>query len=92
MPGVLILEAMGQVGGVLVIHSQPKTPSLQSIYFMGIDKVRFRQVVVPGDQLILELSLLKSRSRVVKMAAVAKVDGKRVAEAEMLAAFGGNEA
>ena len=58
------------------------------IYFMGFDGVRFRKPVVPGDQLILELEMLKLRSKVVKMAGVAKVDGKIVAEAKLMAAYG----
>ena len=55
---------------------------------MGFDDVRFRKPVVPGDQLILELEMLKLRSKVVKMAGVAKVDGKTVAEAKLMAAYG----
>ena len=88
MPGVLIVEAMGQAGGVLVIQSSPPENRGKLIYFMGFDKVRFRQPVVPGDQLILELEMLKFRSKVVKMAGVAKVDGKIVAEAQLIAAYG----
>ena len=88
MPGVLIVEAMGQAGGVLVIQSSPPENRGKLIYFMGFDKVRFRQPVVPGDQLILELEMLKFRSKVVKMAGVAKVDGKIVAEAQLMAAYG----
>ena len=88
MPGVLIVEAMGQAGGVLVIESAPDESQGKPILFMGFDKVRFRKPVVPGDQLILELEMLKKRSKVVKMAAVATVDGKTVAEAELMAAYG----
>jgi len=88
MPGVLIVEAMGQVGGVLVIQSLPPENKGKLIYFMGFDKVRFRKPVVPGDQLILELEMLKLRSKVVKMAGVARVDGKIVAEAQLMAAYG----
>lgn len=88
MPGVLIVEAMGQAGGVLVIQSLPEGKKGRLIYFMGFDNVRFRKPVVPGDQLILELEMLKARSKAVKMAGVAKVDGKIVAEAQLLAAYG----
>lgn len=88
MPGVLIVEAMGQAGGVLVIQSLPPENQGKPIYFMGFDDVRFRKPVVPGDQLILELEMLKLRSKVVKMAGVAKVDGKIVAEAKLMAAYG----
>jgi 3-hydroxyacyl-[acyl-carrier-protein] dehydratase len=88
MPGVLIVEAMGQAGGVLVIQSLPPENQGKPIYFMGFDDVRFRKPVVPGDQLILELEMLKLRSKVVKMAGLAKVDGKIVAEAKLMAAYG----
>jgi 3-hydroxyacyl-[acyl-carrier-protein] dehydratase len=88
MPGVLIIEAMGQAGGVLVMESLPEDRHGVLIYFMGMDKVRFRKPVLPGDQLILEIQMIKSRARAVKMAGVATVEGKRVAEAELLATFG----
>ena len=88
MPGVLIVEAMGQAGGVLVSQSLTTEIQGQLIYFMGFDKVRFRKPVVPGDQLFLELEMLKLRSRAVKMAGVAKVDGNIVAEATLMAAYG----
>ena len=88
MPGVLIVEAMGQAGGVLVTQSLPPERQGTLIYFMGFDKVRFRKPVVPGDQLILELEILKLRSKVVKMAGVATVDKKIVAEAQLMAAYG----
>lgn len=88
MPGVLIVEAMGQAGGVLVIQSLPPDTRVRKIYFMGFDSVRFRKPVVPGDQLVLELEMVKARSKAVKMAGIAKVDGQTVAEAELLAAYG----
>jgi 3-hydroxyacyl-[acyl-carrier-protein] dehydratase len=88
MPGVLIVEAMGQAGGVLVTQSLPPEKQGNLILFMGFDKVRFRKPVVPGDQLILELDMLNLRTRAVKMAGVAKVDGNIVAEAQLLAAYG----
>ena len=88
MPGVLIVEAMGQAGGVLVTQSLPPEKQGNLIYFMGFDKVRFRKPVVPGDQLFLELEMLKLRSKVVKMAGIAKVDGNVVAEAQLMAAYG----
>lgn len=88
LPGVLIVEAMGQAGGVLVTQSLPPEKQGKLIYFMGFDRVRFRKPVVPGDQLILELEMLKLRAKVVKMAGIAKVDGKVVAEAQLMAAYG----
>lgn len=88
MPGVLIMEAMAQAGGVLVIESLPPEKHGSLVYFMGIDKARFRQPVVPGDQLIFEIEMIKSRGKAAKLAGVATVDGKRVAEAEVLATIG----
>jgi len=91
MPGVLILEAMGQAGGVLAFESVSEIRKGALIYFMGIDKARFRKPVIPGDQLIFEVQILKLRSRVIKMAGVAKVDGKLVTEAELMASIGESE-
>jgi beta-hydroxyacyl-ACP dehydratase FabZ len=88
MPGVLIVEAMGQAGGVLVAAGLEEEMRGSLIYFMGFDKVRFRKPVIPGDQLILELKLLKKRAKVVKMAATASVDNTVVAEAELMATIG----
>ena len=88
MPGVLIVEAMAQAGGVLVIESLPPEKHGSLVYFMGIDKARFRQPLVPGDQLIFEIDMIKSRGRAAKLSGVATVDGNRVAEAEVLASIG----
>jgi beta-hydroxyacyl-ACP dehydratase FabZ len=87
MPGVLIIEAMGQAGGVLAASALPEEEQGQLIIFMGMDKVRFRRPVVPGDQLIFELEILKQRRKILKMSGVAKVDGQVVAEAELMAGF-----
>ena len=59
------------------------------IYFMGMDKVKFRKPVIPGDQLVLEMKFLKRRGKVFKMAGIAYVDEKIVAEAQLMATFGG---
>lgn len=88
MPGVLIVEAMAQAGGVLAFQSMDKSKQGSLIYFMGMDNVKFRKPVVPGDQLVFELSILKMRAKVVKMAGTAKVDGDLVAEAELMASIG----
>jgi beta-hydroxyacyl-ACP dehydratase FabZ len=88
MPGVIILEAMGQAGGVLAYESLSGKKEHNLVFFTGIDKARFRKPVVPGDQLIFELKLLRKRSRLVRMAGVATVDGERVAEAELMASYG----
>jgi 3-hydroxyacyl-[acyl-carrier-protein] dehydratase len=87
MPGVLILEGMAQVGGILAFYSLPEMIGDKLIYFAGIDKVRFRSHVVPGDQLIFEMVVIKHKGKIWKMAGTAKVDNKVVAEAEFMAAF-----
>lgn len=88
MPGVLIVEAMGQAGGVLIMSDLPRDKIPGAIYFMGFDHVRFRIPVIPGDQLILEVLIIKKRSKAVKMSAKAMVNDKLVAEAEFLATYG----
>jgi len=87
MPGVLILEGMAQAGGILAFHSLPEMVGEKLIYFAGIDKVRFRQPVVPGDQMIFEMAVLKQKGKIWKMSGKAKVNGNLVAEAELIAAF-----
>ena len=88
MPGVLIMEALAQAGGVLASEIRGPDKQGEIIYFMGMDAVRFRKPVVPGDQLMLEARVIKMRSRVAKMAGRALVDGQLVAEAELMASFG----
>ena len=88
MPGVLIVEAMAQAGGVLYLLSIPREEKDYIFYFMGMDKVRFRKPVTPGDQLTLEVKIIRKRSRALKMAATATVVVNRVAEAELLATIG----
>ena len=90
MPGVLIIEGMGQAGGVLAFESMPVERRGDLIYFMGMDKVRFRKPVLPGDQLIFQLKIIKIRSKVVKMSGRAFVGEQRVAEAELMASIGEN--
>ena len=87
MPGVLIIEAMAQVGGVLARLSVPSALEKQdsNVYFMAMDKVKFRRPVVPGDQIRFELEALRTGSRVWKMAGKAYVDSEVVAEAELTA-------
>lgn len=84
-PGVLQIEAMAQVGGIFAL-SKVEDPQLYSTYFMKIDKVKFKQKVVPGDTVVFELSLLSPiRRGLVEMIGRAFVNGKLVVEAEMLA-------
>jgi len=88
MPGVLIIEAMGQAGAVLAAESMELEKKGSLIFFMGMDKVKFRKPVVPGDQIIFEIKFLKQRSQAFKMSGIASVDDKRVAQAELMATFG----
>jgi beta-hydroxyacyl-ACP dehydratase FabZ len=85
MPGVLIIEAMAQAGGLLFLSAENQGDEDYIFYFMAVDKVRFRKPVVPGDQLIFEAEILRKRAKAVKMATKAFVDGKVVAEAELMA-------
>jgi beta-hydroxyacyl-ACP dehydratase FabZ len=88
MPGVLLLEAMAQTGGVLAMRSaEAEGIDIKNkvIYFMTIDKVKFRKPVLPGDQVRFELDLIKARSNIRGFKALAIVDGAVVAEAELMA-------
>ncbi|PLX53964.1 MAG: 3-hydroxyacyl-[acyl-carrier-protein] dehydratase FabZ [Desulfobacteraceae bacterium] len=88
MPGVLIIEAMGQAVAILAAKSLDQEPHDSLIYFMGMDKVKFRKPVTPGDQLIFEMKFLKKRRKVFKMSGTAYVDENVVAQAELMATFG----
>jgi len=91
MPGVLIIEAMAQVGGVLARLSIPgamEEDNVDTVFFMSIDKVKFRKPVVPGDQIVFELTPLRTGSRVWKLAGKAFVEDNLVAEAELVATIG----
>ena len=91
MPGVLIIEAMAQVGGILARLSVPgslEEGKEDAIYFMAIDKVKFRRPVVPGDRIVFELEPVRTGSRVWKMRGKASVNGDMVAEAELVASIG----
>jgi 3-hydroxymyristoyl/3-hydroxydecanoyl-(acyl carrier protein) dehydratase len=79
---------MAQAGGLLAYESGTVDNHGKLIYFMGMDKVRFRKPVVPGDQLIFEAKILKLRTKAAKMAGRASVDNQIVAEAELMASFG----
>lgn len=85
MPGVLVLEAMAQVGGVLLLSMTGNEGKLA--YFGGIDKVRFRKPVVPGDQLITEVELLKNRGGIGKVRVTGRVDRHVVCEGEFMFAL-----
>ena len=83
MPGVLIIEALAQCGGLLLMGGL-ENPEDKVIYFLSMDGVKFRRPVVPGDQLILELDLVQGRARRGKLKGVARVDGSVAAEATIL--------
>lgn len=85
MPGVLILEAMAQVGGFLLMWSLGVRAEKKVLYFAGIDGARFRRPVVPGDQIRFEVEVLQLRRQICRMKGTALVDGNVAAEAEMSA-------
>ncbi len=87
MPGVLILEGMAQVGGIMAYYAHPEAIGNKLLFFAGIDKARFRRPVVPGDQLIFTLELVKEKRSIMIMTGKATVNGKVVAEAELMASF-----
>ena len=82
MPGVLIVEAMAQTAGILVVHSLGQSGQGKMVYFMTIEGAKFRKPVVPGDSMHIHVECLKSRGNVWKFRGEAKVDGVLCAEAE----------
>jgi len=91
MPGVLVIEAMAQVGGILAKLSVPESMNLEggkAIYFAAIDKVKFRKPIVPGDQILFELTAIRKGTKIWKMKGKAMVNKEIVAEAELVAAIG----
>lgn len=87
MPGVLILEALAQLGGILAYVSEPFDAERSLMYFLGIDKAKFRHPVVPGDRLDLRVEVMQHRSNVWKMRGEACVDGTLCAQGELLASI-----
>jgi 3-hydroxyacyl-[acyl-carrier-protein] dehydratase len=91
MPGVLVIESMAQVGGILARLSVPESMNLdasKAIYFAAIDKVKFRRPVVPGDRIVFELTAMRKGTKIWKMKGKAMVQEELVAEAELVAAIG----
>ena len=85
MPGVLLIEAMAQATGILSFKTAEAQPESNSLYYLvGVDKARFKQPVIPGDQLRIEVKLIRSTRGVWKYAATTKVEGKLVARAELM--------
>jgi 3-hydroxyacyl-[acyl-carrier-protein] dehydratase len=85
MPAVLLIEAMAQTGGLLVLKSESKEDKIKSVLFLGIDKARFRKPVYPGDQVRFELKALQRKRSVWKFKGEAFVEETLVAEAELMA-------
>jgi 3-hydroxyacyl-[acyl-carrier-protein] dehydratase len=88
VPGVLILEALAQAGGVLAYETATAEERIWILYLVGIEESRFRETVRPGDQITLRVELVKRRRNLWRFTGVAEVDGKVVAEAEILMADG----
>ena len=88
MPGVLIVEAMAQTAGILVFNSLPQEDHKKMVFFLGIDNVRFRKPVIPGDQLRMELEITRRRQSIWGFKGKALVDGNVVAEGDLLAMLG----
>jgi 3-hydroxyacyl-[acyl-carrier-protein] dehydratase/UDP-3-O-[3-hydroxymyristoyl] N-acetylglucosamine deacetylase/3-hydroxyacyl-[acyl-carrier-protein] dehydratase len=86
MPGVLIVEALAQAGGILLFHSIPD-PEKKFVLFSKIERLKFRRPVVPGDQIRLEVELLKFKGRFFQFHGKAYVDGELVVEGEMMASL-----
>lgn len=87
MPGVLILEGMAQIGCIMAYCSAGDSAKGKLIYFAGIDKARFKKVVVPGDQIVFKLTKLKEKRGIIVMDGKAYVDDQLVASAELMATF-----
>ena len=88
MPGVLIVEAMAQAAAVLSFKSMDMMPDDdQVVYFAGIDKVRFKRPVTPGDQLVMTVEITNNKRNIFKYTGVARVDGQVAAEAELMCAL-----
>jgi 3-hydroxyacyl-[acyl-carrier-protein] dehydratase len=85
MPGVLVIEALAQIGGILAYASEPFDEATSLLYFLGIDKAKFRRPVVPGDRLDLEVTVIQHRTNVWKLRGEASVDGTLCAQGELLA-------
>lgn len=91
MPAVLLLEAMAQTGGTLVLSSESEKSKVRNVLFLGIDKARFRKPVYPGDQVRFELVVLQRKKSVWKFKGEAFVEGTLVAEAELMAMISDKE-
>ena len=87
MPGVLVIESLAQIGGILAYASDPFDAGSSLMYFLGIDKAKFRRPVTPGDRLDLHVEVVHHRANVWKLRGQATVDGALAAQAELLASI-----
>jgi 3-hydroxyacyl-[acyl-carrier-protein] dehydratase len=86
-PGVLIIEALAQASGILVYRSTMSKPSSDKLFYLvGIDSTRFKKPAIPGDQLILQIDVIRSKRGVWKFNAMASVDGELIASSELMCA------
>ncbi|MFK5894451.1 MAG: 3-hydroxyacyl-ACP dehydratase FabZ [Pseudomonadota bacterium] len=86
-PGVLIIEALAQATGILAFRSTHSKPTAEQLYYLvGIDKTRFKKTVVPGDQLVLQIDVIKRMRGIWKFKTTASVDGQLIASAELMCA------
>jgi len=88
MPGVLIMEALAQAGAIMAYLESADDGDQKLVYFAGMDGVRFRRKVIPGDQLILKVETIKKKMRIWHLEAKAYVDDKVAAQAKLMATFG----
>ena len=88
MPGVMILEGMAQIGALLAYKTMADKIADKLVYFAGIDKVRFRKMVRPGDQIFFRIECIRMKAKLSKMTGKAYVDDQLAAEAELMATFG----
>jgi 3-hydroxyacyl-[acyl-carrier-protein] dehydratase len=88
VPGVLLVEALAQAGGVLAYETATAEERIWILYLVGVEETRFKQTVRPGDQVILRVELVKRRRNLWRFVGVAEVDGKVVAESQILMADG----
>jgi 3-hydroxyacyl-[acyl-carrier-protein] dehydratase len=88
MPGVMILEGMAQIGALLAYKTMADKIADKLVYFAGIDKVRFRKMVRPGDQIVFRIECIRMKAKLSKMTGKAYVDDQLAAEAELMATFG----
>jgi 3-hydroxyacyl-[acyl-carrier-protein] dehydratase len=88
MPGVMIIEALAQAGGLLAYETATEQERTWILYLVGVEETRFKQTVRPGDQLVLRVELVKRRRNLWRFSAVAEVGGKAVAEAKIMMADG----